>query len=164
MTRIGWIILWCGSSLAAADMTVDQAVSRLLKDLDQVEIMAVPVPSTNQSGQPARMDAGNRQPQSLPANMQVQTNGTHRVRRGETLDMVIRRLMPQSPLQRNLLRSAFVKANPHAFRRNNPNWMYAGTVLQIPDVEHLRQVIFKETPGRLKKDLSDGKADWIRFP
>ena len=163
MTRIGWIIVWLGSSMAvASDMTVDQAVSRLLKDLDQVELktITVPVPGV---GSPVQGSAS-RQPQSLPANMQVQTNGTHRVRRGETLDMVIRRLMPNSPLQRNLLRSAFVKANPHAFRRNNPNWMYAGTVLQIPDVEHLRQVIFRETPGDLKKDISDEKADWIRFP
>lgn len=162
MTRIGWIILWLGSGMSvASDMTVDEAVSRLLKDLDQVELktITVPVPGATQPQSNA-----SRQPQNLPANMQVQTNGSHRVRRGETLDMVIRRLVPSSPLQRNLLRSAFVKANPHAFRRNNPNWMYAGAVLQIPDVEHLRQVIFKETPGDLKKDISDEKADWIRFP
>lgn len=161
MTHLVWIILWIGSSTAvASDMTVDQAVSRLLKDIDQVEIMTVPVPSADQK----EPRGAGVQPQNLPANMQVQTNGTHRVRRGETLDMVIRRLMPSSPLQRNLLRSAFVKANPHAFRRNNPNWMYAGSVLQVPDVEHLRQVIFKETPGQLKKNISDEKADWIRFP
>lgn len=153
------IFLWV-SPVSANDMTVEEAVSRLLKDLDQVQIMTVPMPSSVQAAQ------GNTsgQPQSLPANMQVQTSGTHRVRRGETLDMVIRRLVPSSPLRRNLLRSAFVKANPHAFRRNNPNWMYAGAVLQIPDVEHLRQVIFKETPGRLRKDISDEKAGWVRFP
>ena len=161
MTRCIAIMMALISSAAyASDMTVDQAVLRLLKDLDQVEVMPVPVPS---AAQPANTQS-RQQPQSLPPNMQVQTSGTHRVRRGETLDMVIRRLMPNSPLQRNLLRSAFVKANPHAFRRNNPNWMYAGAVLQIPDVEHLRQVIFKETPGRLKKDISDEKAGWVRFP
>ena len=161
MTRCIAIMMALISSVVdASDMTVDQAVMRLLKDLDQVEVMPVPVPS---AAQPANTQS-RQQPQSLPSNMQVQTSGTHRVRRGETLDMVIRRLMPNSPLQRNLLRSAFVKANPHAFRRNNPNWMYAGAVLQIPDVEHLRQVIFKDTPGRLKKDISDEKAGWVRFP
>ncbi len=161
MTRCIAIMMALISSVVdASDMTVDQAVMRLLKDLDQVEVMPVPIPS---AVQPANTQS-RQQPQSLPSNMQVQTSGTHRVRRGETLDMVIRRLMPNSPLQRNLLRSAFVKANPHAFRRNNPNWMYAGAVLQIPDVEHLRQVIFKDTPGRLKKDISDEKAGWVRFP
>jgi hypothetical protein len=163
MMRIVWIIVWLGSSVAvASDMTVDQAVSRLLKDLDQVELQTIQVPVP--SAEMPTAGASNRQAQSLPANMQVQTKGSHRVRRGETLDRVIRRLVPNSPLQRNVLRSAFVKANPHAFRRNNPNWMYAGTVLQIPDVEHLRQVIFKDTPGDLKKDISDEKADWVRFP
>lgn len=150
-------LVWSVSSVA--DMSVDQAVQRLLKDLDQVEIMQVPVPAPGQSPLSARSEQ-----QQIPANVQVQTQGTHRVRRGETLDMVIRRLAPDSPLQRNVLRSAFVRANPHAFRRNNPNWMYAGAVLQVPDVEHLRQVIFKENPGRLTKDISDEKAGWVRFP
>lgn len=148
------------SPLVVAEMTVDQAVSRLLKDLDNVEIMPVPVPAPGQQV-PATGHSANRSAGATPA---VQTSGTYRVRRGETLDRVIRRLAPNSPLQRNVLRAAFVRANPHAFRRNNPNWMYAGAVLQIPDVEHLRQVIFKETPGDLKKDISDEKADWVRFP
>ena len=141
----------------AADMSVDQAVNRLLKDIEQVEVMKVPVPAGPDTS--ARSSK-----QSLPASAKVPTNGTYRVRKGETLDMVIRRLAPNSPLQNGVLRQAFVKANPHAFRRSNPNWMYAGVVLKVPDIEHLRQVIFKETPGRLRKDISDQKAGWVRFP
>lgn len=156
-----WISLICFGLLSAmtqaADMSVDQAVSRLLKDIEQVEVMKVPVPAAPEMG-----SKGSKQ--SLPASAKVQTSGTYRVRKGETLDMVIRRLAPSSPLQNNVLRQAFVKANPHAFRRGNPNWMYAGVVLKVPDVEHLRQVIFKETPGRLRKDISDQKAGWVRFP
>ena len=139
----------------AADMSVDQAVSRLLKDIKDVEVMKVPVPGAPQQG----MKAGKQQ---LPA--KVKTGGTYQVRRGETLDMVIRKVAPNSPLQRSLLRQAFVKANPHAFRRNNPNWMYAGAILKVPDIDDLRRVIFKETPGRLKKNVSDEKAGWVRFP
>ncbi len=158
--NIFFITLLC-SPFVVAEMTVDQAVTRLLKDLENVEIMQVPVPAPGQvtpgQGASGRTSAG-AVPEAL------QTSGTYRVRRGETLDRVIRRLAPNSPLQRNVLRAAFVRANPHAFRRNNPNWMYAGAVLRIPDVEHLRQVIFKETPGDLKKDISDEKADWVRFP
>ena len=139
----------------AADMSVDQAVSRLLKDIKDVEVMKVPVPGASQQG----MKSGKQQ---LPET--VKTGGTYQVRRGETLDMVIRKVAPNSPLQRNLLRQAFVKANPHAFRRNNPNWMYAGAILKVPDIDDLRRVIFKETPGRLKKNVSDEKAGWVRFP
>ncbi len=142
-------------SVMAADMSIDQAVSRLLKDIKDVEVMKVPVP-----GAPQR--AMKTSQQELPAT--VKTGGTYRVRRGETLDMVIRKVAPNSPLQRNLLRQAFVRANPHAFRRNNPNWMYAGAVLKVPDTDDLRRVIFKDVPGRLKKNISDEKAGWVRFP
>ena len=147
-------VLFAGSVMAA-DMSVDQAVSRLLKDIKDVEVMKVPVPGTPPQG----MNAGKQQ---LPAT--VKTGGTYQVRRGETLDMVIRKVAPNSPLQRSLLRQAFVKANPHAFRRNNPNWMYAGTVLKVPDIDDLRRVIFKDSPGSLKKNVSDEKAGWVRFP
>ena len=147
-------ILFAGSVMAA-DMSVDQAVSRLLKDIKDVEVMKVPVPGAPKQG----MKSGKQQ---LPET--VKTGGTYQVRRGETLDMVIRKVAPNSPLQRNLLRQAFVKANPHAFRRNNPNWMYAGAILKVPDIDDLRRVIFKETPGRLKKNVSDEKAGWVRFP
>ena len=147
-------VLFAGSVMAS-DMSVDQAVSRLLKDIKDVEVMKVPVPSTAQQG----MKAGKQQ---LPAT--VKTGGTYRIRRGETLDMVIRKVAPNSPLQRNLLRQAFVKANPHAFRRNNPNWMYAGVILKVPDIDDLRRVIFKDSPGSLKKNVSDEKAGWVRFP
>ena len=142
-------------SVAATEMSVDQAVSRLLKDIKDVEVMRVPVPGTPKRGISASK-------QTLPDT--IRTGSTHRVRRGETLDMVIRKVAPNSPLQRDLLRKAFVRANPHAFRRNNPNWMYAGVVLKVPDIDDLRRVVFRETPGNLKKNVSDKKAGWVRFP
>ena len=96
-------------SVAATDMSVDQAVSRLLKDIKDVEVMRSRpwnphhgVPTGKQSL--ARYYSHRRHPSSS---------------RGETLDMVIRKVAPNSSLQRDLLRKAFVRANPHAFRRNN---------------------------------------------
>jgi len=157
MLRIVGVLLMCVTcSVNAADMSVDQAVSRLLKDIQQeVEVLKVPVPSKAQA---------NTQGQADKSGGQIVTNGTHRVRRGETLDMVIRKVVPNSAIQPRILRQAFVRANPHAFRRGNPNWLYAGAVLQVPDIEHLRQVIFKNSPNRLKKNISDEKAGWVRFP
>ena len=157
MLRIASVLLMCVTySVNAADMSVDQAVSRLLKDIQQeVEVLKVPVPSKAQV---------NHEGQAGKSGGQIVTNGTHRVRRGETLDMVIRKVVPKSAIQPRILRQAFVRANPHAFRRGNPNWLYAGAVLQVPDIEHLRQVIFKNSPNRLKKNISDEKAGWVRFP
>ena len=157
MLRIVGVLLMCVTcSVNAADMSVDQAVSRLLKDIQQeVEVLKVPVPSKAQA---------NTEGQADKSGGQIVTNGTHRVRRGETLDMVIRKVVPNSAIQPRILRQAFVRANPHAFRRGNPNWLYAGAVLQVPDIDHLRQVIFKNSPNRLKKNISDEKAGWVRFP
>ena len=94
-------VLFAGCSVMAADMSVDQAVSRLLKDIKDVEVMKVPVPGAPQQG----MKSGK---QKLPET--VKTGGTYQVRRGETLDMVIRKVAPNSPLQRNLLRQAFCES------------------------------------------------------
>jgi len=154
-------ILLIGVSLptVAADMSVDQAVSRLLKDIEtEVEVLRVPIPAAKVT---AEKGAGS---DADISDSKIVTNGTHRVRRGETLDMVIRKVAPNSAIQPRILRQAFVRANPQAFRRGNPNWLYAGAVLQVPDIEHLRQVIFKTSPNRLKKNISDEKAGWVRFP
>lgn len=157
MFRFASVLLMCVAySVNASDMSVDQAVSRLLKDIQtEVEVLKVPVPAKAQSDTDASANA---------SGTEIVTNGTHRVRRGETLDMVIRKVAPNSAIQPRILRQAFVRANPHAFRRGNPNWLYAGAVLQVPDIEHLRQVIFKSSPNRLKKNISDEKAGWVRFP
>ena len=157
MLRFASVLLICVTcSVNAADMSVDQAVSRLLKDIQtEVEVLKVPVPAVTQSDKGIPSDE---------SGMQIVTSGTHRVRRGETLDMVIRKVVPNTAIQPRILRQAFVRANPHAFRRGNPNWLYAGAVLQVPDIEHLRQVIFKNSPNRLKKNISDKKAGWVRFP
>jgi Tfp pilus assembly protein FimV len=157
MLRFASVLLICVTcSVNAADMSVDQAVSRLLKDIQtEVEVLKVPVPAVTQSDKGISSDE---------SGMQIVTNSTHRVRRGETLDMVIRKVVPNTAIQPRILRQAFVRANPHAFRRGNPNWLYAGAVLQVPDIEHLRQVIFKNSPNRLKKNISDEKAGWVRFP
>ena len=157
MFRFASVLLMCVAySVNASDMSVDQAVSRLLKDIQtEVEVLKVPVPAKAQSDTDASANA---------SGTEIVTNGTHRVRRGETLDMVIRKVAPNSAIQPRILRQAFVRANPHAFRRGNPNWLYAGAVLQVPDIEHLRQIIFKSSPNRLKKNISDEKAGWVRFP
>jgi len=157
MFRFASVLLMCVAySVNASDMSVDQAVSRLLKDIQtEVEVLKVPVPAKAQSDTDASANA---------SGTEIVTNGTHRVRRGETLDMVIRKVAPNSAIQPRILRQAFVRANPHAFRRGKPNLLYAGAVLQVPDIEHLHQVIFKSSPNRLKKNINDEKAGWVRFP
>lgn len=153
-----WTVLcWSCVCWGAETMTLDAAVSRLLKDYSgATSSTAVPQVIGQMPNDP-------RQANTTYKNAS-ETQATYRVKRGETLDQVIRKLAPESNLQKNLLRQAFVKANPHAFRRNNPNWMYAGVLLKVPEIDDLRRLIFKDSAGSLRKNIKDEKAGWVRFP
>ena len=99
------------------------------------------------------------------------------VQRGETLDRVIRRSLPDLPLHPDFLRQAFVKLNPHAFPTGRPHLMRAGAVLQVPGMADLRALMLAQHPqaaGLLQTpDMTEhgpnghaasDKRRWVRFP
>ena len=81
----------------------------------------------------------------------VAEDGTYVVKNGDYLDKIISNTVGQSPLRRDILRSAFVRANPHAFMRSNPNWLLANKKLRVPDAEDIKKVIFTDESRRDKK-------------
>jgi Tfp pilus assembly protein FimV len=84
---------------------------------------------------------------------------TYNVRRGDTLDAIIRQSFNSSKIRRPIIRQAFVKANPSAFRRGNPNWMYAGKILTMPEVRDFQKAIFVDGAP-----AASGKRDWVSYP
>lgn len=94
------------------------------------------------------------------AGLATQGNG-YLVQPGDTLDVIIDRTLGRLPVKRSLLRQAFVKANPSAFRRGDPNYIFAGKRLRIPDVEDLGGVIFTD-PNQMAAPRD--KSHWIRYP
>ncbi|MDG1986536.1 MAG: hypothetical protein P8J18_01030 [Halieaceae bacterium] len=84
---------------------------------------------------------------------------TYNVRRGDTLDAIIRQSFNTSKIRRPIIRQAFVKANPGVFRRGNPNWMYAGKVLTMPEVKDFQKAIFVDGAP-----TASGKRDWVSYP
>jgi Tfp pilus assembly protein FimV len=69
-------------------------------------------------------------------------------------------------LRRDILRSAFVRANPHAFKRSNPNWLLADKKLRVPDADDIKKVIFTDE-SRRNKNRRDGVnpyEGWIQYP
>jgi len=99
------------------------------------------------------------------------------VQRGETLDRLIRRTLPDVPLHPDFLRKAFVSLNPQAFPSGSPNRMRAGAPLQVPSMDALRQMMLSQHPGSAALlqggigqashsgaiDPSDQRR-WVRFP
>lgn len=69
------------------------------------------------------------------------------VQQGESLSGIVRQLLPENREGRAELMAGIVAANPHAFAGGDPNRMFAGVVLNIPDTDALgKQSATK--PGR----------------
>ena len=88
------------------------------------------------------------------------------IRHGETLDGIIAKVLPKMPLRKKILRAAIVQANPHAFKRKNPNWMYANKKIKLPDSTDIHNVIFTKSSNKLnaKQLARDERKSWVSFP
>jgi Tfp pilus assembly protein FimV len=122
---------------------LDDALSRMVADLERsLEAAAVT----------AEQDA-------------VAEDGTYVVKSGDYLDKIITQTVGDSPLRRDILRSAFVRANPHAFMRSNPNWLLANKKLRVPEAEDIKKVIFTDESRRKQNQRpSDPYEGWIQYP
>ncbi len=99
------------------------------------------------------------------------------VQRGETLDRLIRRTLPDVPLHPDFLRKAFVSLNPQVFPSGSPNQMRAGVAMKVPSLPALRQMMLAQYPGAVpllqgSQAQTDHKAAidpndqrrWVRYP
>ena len=62
-----------------------------------------------------------------------------------------------------ILKMSIVKSNRHAFKRNNPNWMYAGKIIKFPTVADLKKLLFKNR-GNDKRLSTSNPDNWVQFP
>jgi len=99
------------------------------------------------------------------------------VQRGETLDRVIRRALPDVPLHPDVLRKAFVSLNPQVFPSGSPHQMRSGAQLKVPSMPALRQIVLSQHPGaaalfhgaeeqapqKAAPDPNDQRR-WVRYP
>jgi nucleoid-associated protein YgaU len=92
-------------------------------------------------------------------------DGTYLVKPGDYLDKIIKQTAGNSRIRPSILRRAFVRANPSAFKRSNPNWMLANKRLKVPDVDDIKKVIFKDIdPNKAKARGIDPYEGWIQYP
>jgi hypothetical protein len=104
------------------------------------------------------------------------TRTTYQVESGDTLDKVIRKTMPESPLRVEILRNAFVQQNPQAFTKSPPRALMAGVVLNVPNHDDLLRsyMVPGGAPGNSGMHRGGGystadinmneRKNWVRFP
>ena len=89
-----------------------------------------------------------------------QAGGRYRVQPGDTLDDIIFRTLGDLSVRHEVVRDAFIRANPRAFRRKNPNYLFAGVELHIPGAEDFRAVVFDDP----KVGRTIDRRRMIRYP
>jgi len=82
------------------------------------------------------------------------------VKQGDTLDGIINKIYPSTAIKKDILREAFVIANPNSFRNRNPNFIFSGQRLLLPNEEDIGKIIFNENVRNLRSD----RSTWVRFP
>jgi Tfp pilus assembly protein FimV len=120
----------------AAPINAERALARLMKDVQRLE----PQLAKNQS-----------------------EDGYYRTQLGDTVDMILLRMLPNMPVKKAILRQALVKANPHAFKRSNPNWMYAGKRLRLPTADDIHNVVFIKQSNKTKSKPNE-RLSWVKYP
>ena len=96
-------------------LSPQQALEQLLAADNRIER-----PAGTADALPPSVDARHRAAKSLV------------VRRGDTLDLIVRRVYGDVGLNRSAVFRAIVSANPHAFARGNPSRIIAGATLRFP--------------------------------
>ena len=91
---------------------------------------------------------------------------TYQVVSGDTLDKVIRKTMPDSPLRPDVLRNAFIQSNPQAFTKSTPRALMAGAILNVPNHDELlRSFMAQGARGYANADMGmNDRKNWVRFP
>jgi Tfp pilus assembly protein FimV len=104
------------------------------------------------------------------------TRSTYKVEAGDTLDKVIRKTMPDSPLRADILRNAFVQQNPQAFTKSPPRSLVAGAVLNVPSHDDLLRTYLVPGQSMGSSGMQRGggystadmnmseRKNWVRFP
>ena len=97
---------------------------------------------------------------------QIDEDGYYLVKRGDSLSRIIERVIAKTNINGEFLKKAFVAANPKAFKRANPNWLYANSKLRLPLEKDFRKLVFKRENKNSEKhdELTDPYKDWIQYP
>lgn len=88
--------------------------------------------------------------------------GRYRVKSGDTLSGIFSRFYKNTNVNKEVLQAVFVKTNKAAFRRGNPNWLMAGSVLTFPSGADVIDYVINEKTDNSSR--SENRETWVSYP
>ena len=88
--------------------------------------------------------------------------GRYRVQSGDTLSGIFSRFYKNTNVNREVLQAVFVKTNKAAFRRGNPNWLMAGSVLTFPSGADVIDYVVNDKTDNSSR--SENRETWVSYP
>ena len=77
----------------------------------------------------------------------------YRIKKNDSLSGILDKFYGSKNLNLNIVKSAVVLKNKHAFVRNNANFMFANKKLYLPSVNEIKDMIYKNV--NKKRDVSN---------
>ncbi len=88
--------------------------------------------------------------------------GRYRVQSGDTLSGIFSRFYKNTNVNKEVLQAVFVKTNKSAFRRGNPNWLMAGSVLTFPSGADVIDYVVNDKIDDSSR--SENRETWVSYP
>lgn len=88
--------------------------------------------------------------------------GRYRVQSGDTLSGIFSRFYKNTNINKEVLQAVFVKTNKAAFRRGNPNWLMAGSVLTFPSGADVIDYVVNDKTDNSSR--SENRETWVSYP
>ena len=77
----------------------------------------------------------------------------YRIKKNDSLSGILDKFYGSKNLNLNVIKSAVVLKNKHAFVRNNANFMFANKRLYLPSINEIKDLIYKN--ANKNKDISN---------
>jgi len=88
--------------------------------------------------------------------------GRYRVQSGDTLSGIFNRFYKNTNVNKEVLQAVFVKTNKAAFRRGNPNWLMAGSILTFPSGADVIDYVVNDKTDNSSR--SENRETWVSYP
>jgi len=89
-------------------------------------------------------------------------SGRYRVQSGDTLSGIFSRFYKNTNVNKEVLQAVFVRTNKSAFRRGNPNWLMAGSILTFPSGADVIDYVVNDKTDNSSR--SENRETWVSYP